>query len=50
MNTKGQDNIEWPDYIVGTLFTYRNQMKHSATGFTLMEARKAGNQFNPSNE
>ena len=32
---KGKQNIQWPDYILEILLTYNNQMKHSATGFTL---------------
>ena len=42
---KGKKSIQWTDYILETLLTYNNQMKHSATGFTPKEARKPSNQF-----
>ena len=37
---KGENNIQWTDYIHEILLTYNNQMKHSAIGFTPKEARK----------
>ena len=42
---KGKNNIQWTDYIFEILFTYNNKMKHSATGFTPMDARKPSNEL-----
>ena len=42
---KGKQNLQWPDYILEILLTYRNEMRHSATGFTPKQARKPSHQF-----
>ena len=45
LTRKGENKIQWTDYIHEMLLTYNIQMKHSATGFTPKEARKPNNEI-----